>query len=59
MLAALDCSVIINVLYLGPSEKCGCMYVSPEDGDLVIDLDVTFDVDRSFHLEGKITVSHF
>jgi hypothetical protein len=46
-------------LNLGPSEKCGCMYVSPENGDLVIDLDVTFDVDRSFHLEGKITVSHF
>jgi hypothetical protein len=44
---------------IGPTQKCGCMYLSPKDGHLVIDLDITFDVDHSFHPEGKILVSHF
>ncbi len=47
-------------LNLGPAQKCGCMYMTSKgSSDLVIDVDITFDVDHSFHPEGKITVSHF
>jgi hypothetical protein len=45
---------------LGMNQKCGCLYMSGKGADdYVIDMDVTFNVDRTFHGEGKITVSHF
>lgn len=44
----------------GPTLKSSCMYMSAKGaGDFVIDVDITFDVNRSFHSDGKVTVSYF
>jgi hypothetical protein len=45
---------------LGQNQKCGCRYMKTKGGtDLVIDVDITFDVDKQFNVEGKTTVTHF
>jgi hypothetical protein len=45
---------------LGINQKCGCSYVKTKGNtDLVIDVDVTFDVDKQFNLSGKTTVPRF
>jgi hypothetical protein len=47
-------------LNLGPTQNCGCMYMSSNGvGDLVINVDITFNVDPSFHPEGEVTVPYF
>jgi hypothetical protein len=37
-------------LNLGPTQKCGCMYMlATGAGDFDIDVEITFDVNWSFH----------
>jgi hypothetical protein len=47
-------------LNLGRTQKSGCVFMSVKGaGDFVIDVDITFDVNRSFHADVKVTVSNF
>ena len=48
---------LVNV---GSTHNCGCLYMSAKDRyDSVLNMDVTFTVPPSFHVESKATVAHF